>query len=221
MQVWQWLITGLVAGFAAGAFALFALLRGGMRTATASAGAAGGPGGGTQVTTSETLLERLERLSESERAALATFLRRHPVSREISREPGDSLGGRVADRVAAFGGSWAFIGLFATVMLGWTLYNVEAAQPFDPFPFILLNLMLSCLAAIQAPIILMSQNRAAFHDRMQARADYEVNLKAELEILALHEKVDELRLRSWQDLVAQQQRQIELLEELARRPAKD
>ncbi len=143
------------------------------------------------------------------------------MSRESSREPGDTLGGRVADRVAEFGGSWAFIGVFAAVMLGWTFYNVEAAKPFDPFPFILLNLMLSCLAAIQAPIILMSQNRAAYHDRMQARADYEVNLKAELEILALHEKIDELRLRSWQELVAQQQRQIELLEELARRPPKE
>jgi len=215
MHVWQWLITGLVAGFGAGAVGLFALLRSGARPAIATAGGAapGAPG--------ETLLGRLERLSASERAALGKFLQRHPVSRESSREPGDTLGGRVADRVAEFGGSWAFIGVFAAVMLGWTFYNVEAAKPFDPFPFILLNLMLSCLAAIQAPIILMSQNRAAYHDRMQARADYEVNLKAELEILALHEKIDELRLRSWQELVAQQQRQIELLEELARRPPKE
>lgn len=218
MHVWQWLITGLVIGIAAGALALAALLRGGGRP-VAAAGGAGAPGDAGELP-SESLLGRLERVSASERAALAKFLQRHPVSRESSREPGDSLGGRVADRVAEFGGSWAFIGMFAAVMLGWTLYNVEAGKPFDPFPFILLNLVLSCLAAIQAPIILMSQNRAAFHDRMQARADYEVNLKAELEILALHEKIDELRLRSWQDLVAQQQRQIELLEELARRPAK-
>jgi uncharacterized membrane protein len=219
MHVWQWLITGLVIGIAAGALGLVALLRGGGRLVAAGRGA--GAPGATHDLPAESLIGRLGRLSASEYAALAKFLQRHPVSRESSREPGDSLGGRVADRVALFGGSWAFLGLFATVMLGWTIYNVEAARPFDPFPFILLNLMLSCLAAIQAPIILMSQNRAAFHDRMQARADYEVNLKAELEILALHEKIDELRQRSWQDLVAQQQRQIELLEELARRPAKD
>jgi uncharacterized membrane protein len=99
-------------------------------------------------------------------------------------------------------------------MFSWMLYNSEIAKPFDPFPFILLNLLLSCLAAIQAPVILMSQNRQAERDRLNARLDYEVNLKAEMEILALHEKLDELRERAWRDLLVTQERQLELLRKL-------
>ena len=106
-----------------------------------------------------------------------------------------TLGQRAADRIADFGGSWAFIGIFALVMLSWMLLNsyVLAARPFDPYPFILLNLVLSCLAAIQAPVIMMSQNRQAAKDRLDAQHDYEVNLKSEVEVLALHAKVDAMR----------------------------
>lgn len=152
-----------------------------------------------------------------ERAVVEQFLDREPVSEKLREEAAATpLGGRIADRVATFGGSWAFIGMFAAVLIAWMLYNVEEAKPFDPFPFILLNLVLSCLAAIQAPIILMSQNRQAEKDRQHAQADYAVNLKAEVEILALHAKLDELRERAWLELLEQQRRQLVILERLER-----
>jgi uncharacterized membrane protein len=147
-----------------------------------------------------------------EREVVEKFLQREPVSREEAAV--ETLGQRVADRVAQFGGSWTFIGLFAATLFTWMLYNVEDARPFDPFPFILLNLLLSCLAAVQAPIILMSQNRQAEKDRHHVQADYAVNLKAEVEILALHAKIDELRERAWRELLEQQQRQLAILERL-------
>jgi uncharacterized membrane protein/uncharacterized membrane protein YeaQ/YmgE (transglycosylase-associated protein family) len=155
-------------------------------------------------------------MGERERRVLTKFLKREPVARDATavEEDRTTLGQRAADGIASFGGSWAFIGLFAAVLIAWMLYNSEIAKPFDPFPFILLNLVLSCLAAIQAPVILMSQNRQAERDRLNARLDYEVNLKAEVEILALHEKLDELRERAWRDLLATQERQLELLQKL-------
>jgi uncharacterized membrane protein/uncharacterized membrane protein YeaQ/YmgE (transglycosylase-associated protein family) len=155
-------------------------------------------------------------MGDRERRVLSKFLKREPVSRDATavEEDRTTLGQRAADHIASFGGSWAFIGLFAAVLFAWILYNNEIAKPFDPFPFILLNLLLSCLAAIQAPVILMSQNRQAERDRLNARLDYEVNLKAEVEILALHEKLDELRERAWRDLLATQERQLELLQKL-------
>ena len=104
-----------------------------------------------------------------------------------------TLGERVADRVATFGGSWTFIGLFLMGMVVWMAINQELRQPFDPFPFILLNLLLSCLAALQAPVIMMSQNRQSAKDRSDAKLDYEVNVRAELQIAALHEKLDATR----------------------------
>jgi uncharacterized membrane protein/uncharacterized membrane protein YeaQ/YmgE (transglycosylase-associated protein family) len=104
-----------------------------------------------------------------------------------------TLGERVADRVATFGGSWTFIGLFLMGMVVWMAINQELRQPFDPFPFILLNLLLSCLAALQAPVIMMSQNRQSAKDRSDAKLDYEVNVRAELQIAALHEKLDGTR----------------------------
>ena len=114
----------------------------------------------------------------------------------------------MSDHLAAFGGSWAFLGLFVAIMLGWMIYNTERPHRFDPYPFILLNLVLSCLAAVQAPVILMSQNRQAAKDRLDARLDYDVNLKAELEILALHEKLDVLREKDWGELLALQERDL-------------
>lgn len=124
-------------------------------------------------------------------------------------------GQRAADAVASFGGSWTFISIFAAVLVIWIVLNafllVTYDKTFDPYPYILLNLVLSMLAAIQAPIILMSQNRQAEKDRLNAEHDYEVNLKAELEIMLLHDKVDLLRENQWAELLAIQKEQLELL----------
>jgi uncharacterized membrane protein len=105
-----------------------------------------------------------------------------------------TVGERIADQVAEFGGSWTFIGIFVATLLGWIALNswILAGRAFDPYPYILLNLLLSCLASLQAPVILMSQNRQAKRDRERAEADYEINLQAEIEIKALHEKLDQL-----------------------------
>jgi uncharacterized membrane protein len=123
-------------------------------------------------------------------------LLRTRVSRNINVEEQQrmTLGQRVADRVAAFGGSWKFIFIFCSCMVIWVILNTAAAfsRHFDPYPFILLNLFLSMIAAIQAPVIMMSQNRQAAKDRLQADADYEVNLKAELEVAQLHRKLDNI-----------------------------
>jgi uncharacterized membrane protein len=121
--------------------------------------------------------------------------RRH-IARNLPKELGiaSTRGARAADAVARFGGSWTFIALFAVTLVVWVVLNswvlVKHDASFDPYPFILLNLFLSMLAAIQAPIILMSQNRQAEKDRVNAEHDYEVNLKSELEIMLLHDKVD-------------------------------
>jgi uncharacterized membrane protein len=142
------------------------------------------------------------------------------IARDMSKEPAASitLGQRAADAVASFGGSWKFIGLFAAVLVCWVGLNsfflVRYGTVFDRYPYILLNLVLSMLAAIQAPIILMSQNRQAQKDRLVAEHDYEVNLKAELEIMLLHEKIDLLREGQWSSLLDIQQEQIRLLERL-------
>jgi uncharacterized membrane protein len=138
---------------------------------------------------------------------------------ETEFDAGLTLGQRAADRIADFGGSWIFIGIFALVMLSWMLLNsyVLAARPFDPYPYILLNLVLSCLAAIQAPVIMMSQNRQEARDRQRSLHDYQVNLKAELEIRHLHQKIDHLLSRQWERLVEIQEVQIELIDQIARR----
>ncbi len=125
---------------------------------------------------------------------------------------------RLADHVAAVGGSWAFIGGFFVFLLFWVGVNVwllgrYIARPFDPYPFIFLNLILSMLAAIQAPVIMMSQNRAAAKDRLQAEHDYMINLRAELEIMRLHDKLDELRSREIETLVQAQTEALKLLRE--------
>ena len=128
-----------------------------------------------------------------------------------------TLGQRMADRIADFGGSWTFILSFGGFILVWVVINtiVLIARPFDPYPFILLNLFLSCLAAIQAPIIMMSQNRQEARDRLRSENDYRVNLKAELEIRHLHEKLDHLLQHQWERLMEIQQIQIELMNEIA------
>ncbi len=128
-----------------------------------------------------------------------------------------SFGEIMADRLADFGGSWIFIGIFCGVLIIWLVMNSVALimKPFDPYPYIFLNLVLSCLAAVQAPVILMSQNRQEVRDRLHAEQDYRVNLKAELEIRHLHEKIDHLLMNQWQRLMEIQQIQMELMEELA------
>lgn len=127
-----------------------------------------------------------------------------------------TVGQRVADKIASFGGSWTFIILFFSLLLLWMLVNVWflSSKPFDPYPFILLNLILSCLAAIQAPIIMMSQNRQGEKDRRRSEHDYKVNLKAEIEIRLLHEKVDHLIVHQNSRLLEIQQLQADYLEDI-------
>ena len=143
------------------------------------------------------------------------------VAKEFDAQP--TPGQRAADAVASFGGSWTFVGLFATVMLFWVGLNayllMRHGKTFDPYPYILLNLFLSMLAAIQAPIILMSQNRQSEKDRISAGHDYEVNLKAELEIMLLHDKLDGLRETQWGELLQIQTQQLKLLAALAEKQA--
>lgn len=131
----------------------------------------------------------------------------------------ESFGDAIADRVAEFGGSWRFIIIFGVALAAWVLLNsvILGKTGFDPYPYIFLNLILSMLAAIQAPVIMMSQNRQATKDRLMAGYDYEVNLKAEVEILALHEKMDALRTEQMMTVITQQQTQIELLTQLLTR----
>ncbi|WP_287408837.1 DUF1003 domain-containing protein [Sphingopyxis sp.] len=137
-------------------------------------------------------------LDPEEGRVVEAIAKRAPSSRDAA-DMGDaqaSTGDRLADKVAAVGGSWGFIIVFALVLLGWMLLNSEVLErwgmAFDPYPFIFLNLMLSTLAAVQAPIIMMSQNRQAAKDRLTASVDYEINLRAELEIMRLHHKIDAL-----------------------------
>ena len=162
-----------------------------------------------------------ETLNRWEQRVLEAFRERRPVSRNIQKEHEDrlTLGERVADRVAMFGGSWTFISLFVAGLAAWVLTNawVLATRAFDPYPFILLNLLLSCLAAMQAPVILMSQNRLAAKDRLRSEHDYEINLKAELEILELHSKLDQVMGSLLKDVVEQQQRLLERQEVMGRR----
>lgn len=124
------------------------------------------------------------------------------------------FGERLADQIATFGGSWRFIIIFGVILITWMLINSLFARPFDPYPFILLNLVLSCLAAIQAPIIMMSQNRQEDKDRLRASHDYQVNLKAELEIRQIQEKLDHLMNQQWQRLASIQEVQVDMLNEL-------
>jgi uncharacterized membrane protein len=123
---------------------------------------------------------------------------------------------RISDNVARFGGSWRFIIIFFVVLLVWIVINSSflIRKPFDPYPFILMNLILSCIAALQAPIIMMSQNRVEAKDRLRSENDYKVNLKAEIEIRTLHEKVDHLLLEQWSKMMKIQEMQIEILEEI-------
>lgn len=159
-------------------------------------------------------------LTARERRVLKAVLKKSVISRDAHQQFYDdrTFGERVADRVALFGGSWTFIIIFAAVLIFWVILNsyilASRNETFDPYPYILLNLFLSMLAALQAPVIMMSQNRQNAKDRLQAANDYEVNLKAELEIRHLHDKLDELRERQWTELLDIQKQQIQILERL-------
>lgn len=167
----------------------------------------------------EQLLER-ERgeISALERQVVESLAREETVARDVERawEGRRTFGERVSDFVADFGGSWNFIISFFAILFIWIGFNVWASRTaFDAYPFILLNLVLSCIAAIQAPIIMMSQKRQESKDRLRSENDYRVNLKAEFEIRHLHEKLDHLINRQWERLAEIQQIQLEIMEDLA------
>ncbi|HEY2125428.1 MAG TPA: DUF1003 domain-containing protein [Chthoniobacterales bacterium] len=169
----------------------------------------------------EVLKDEIGELSSLDEEVVESLRQHEIVSSDLSKQLQRTLtfGERLSDKIAEFGGSWRFIITFGAVLVVWILINaaILATQAWDPYPFILLNLILSCLAALQAPVIMMSQNRAAARDRLQAENDYKINLKAELEIRHLHEKIDHLLRRQYNRLFEIQQIQIELLEDLARK----
>ena len=172
-------------------------------------------------------MKYIQNVLESEKGELTALdhevlesLRRHEtlssnVDAEFDKDL--ALGEKMADGLATFGGSWSFLIIFAAILFIWIAINsfLLLKKPFDPYPFILLNLVLSCLAAIQAPVIMMSQNRQEAKDRLRSQNDYQVNLKAELEIRHLNEKIDHLLSHQWERLVEIQQIQIDLLSEIA------
>jgi len=163
---------------------------------------------------------KYEHLGKQEKHVAHHLAERTHIAENVAQNFSAQLtyGQRLADKVAAFGGSWTFISIFAVVLVVWIFLNsfilIRYSKSFDPYPYILLNLFLSMLAAIQAPVILMSQNRQASKDRLNAEHDYEVNLKSELEIMTLHEKIDLLREKQWSELISIQQEQLRLLAQL-------
>jgi uncharacterized membrane protein len=159
----------------------------------------------------------LAHLSKAEQEVLNSTAERTPLSRDTNRimKARQSVGDKLADSIARIGGSWGFIISFLIFLAIWTAANawLLGLDSFDPYPFIFLNLVLSMIAALQAPIIMMSQNRQAAYDRVDAAHDYEVNLKAEIEIMALHEKLDELR---HQEILAMREEIRRIAEDVAR-----
>ena len=163
------------------------------------------------------LEQMIQGLGQLDRRIFSALLAKKPAARDPNQtfEAQATFGERVADKVAQFGGSWTFIGLFFIGMVSWMAMNQEQGRAFDPYPFILLNLVLSCLAALQAPVIMMSQNRQSAKDRSDAKNDYEVNVRAELQIIGLHAKLDALRdeeIVRLTRLVEQQRQTLESLE---------
>ena len=158
-------------------------------------------------------------VSELDAQVLDALEQHELVAADVNQEFDDSqtFGQRVSDKVAEFGGSWAFILSFGAILAIWIAINTGAllARPFDPFPYILLNLVLSTIAALQAPVIMMSQNRQEAKDRLRAEHDYRINLKAELEVRLLSARVDQLVGRQWNRLLEIQQIQMDLMDEIA------
>lgn len=169
----------------------------------------------------EILTNELGELDDLEKEVLNSISQNKILSEKIEDTMDEQLtfADRLSDRVAAFGGSWRFIIVFFSFMAIWILLNVVLLQEkeFDPYPFILLNLLLSCLAAIQAPLIMMSQNRVEAKDRTRSEHDYKINLKSELEIQLLHKKIDHLLIHQNKRLLEMQRIQAEMMETISRR----
>lgn len=157
-------------------------------------------------------------LSNLENDVVTKLTEHESVSADTEKEFVAQLkfGEKLSDLIASFGGSWKFIIMFGIIIFCWIVINtyVMLTKPFDPYPFILLNLLLSCLAALQAPIIMMSQNRQEARDRQRAEQDYKINLKSELELRQLHQKIDHLLLQQWERMAEIQEMQVEMLEEI-------
>jgi len=165
------------------------------------------------------LSKEVSNLTDMEQKVMQTLNDNSIITKEVDSEEdtsSDTLGQRIADKVATFGGSWTFIIAFGVFILLWISTNVYflTNKGFDPYPFILLNLILSCLAALQAPVIMMSQNRQEDKDRLRAKKDYMINLKAEIELRALHEKIDHLIIHQQQELLEIQRIQIEMMNDI-------
>ena len=162
--------------------------------------------------------EETGRVKELNDAVLHSITDNETIAENVNQSIKEKMkmGDAISDKVASFGGSWKFIIFFFVVLFLWIIINsiVLLQKPFDPYPFILMNLILSCIAAIQAPIIMMSQNRQEKKDRLRSENDYKVNLKSEIEIRTLHEKVDHLLLDQWSRMMKIQEMQIEMLEEI-------
>ena len=165
------------------------------------------------------LLSEVGELSDLEKDVLKTIENEESISKKIGDEiekANFTYGQRLADKIASFGGSWKFIIIFGCFIFVWMIINIVILmnRAFDPYPFILLNLILSCLAALQAPVIMMSQNRQEEKDRERSKQDYMINLKSELEIRMLHEKIDHLIIHQQEELLNIQQIQIEMMEDI-------
>ena len=172
------------------------------------------------------LQKEIGELTLLEKKVVDTLMDKSTISDKIEENTiGDSItfGQRLADKVASFGGSWTFIISFGIFITIWILLNIFFLQSksFDPFPFILLNLILSCIAALQAPVIMMSQNRQEEKDRERSKKDYMINLKSELEIRILHEKIDHLMMHQQQDLIEIQEVQIDMMNDILKRIEKE
>jgi uncharacterized membrane protein len=164
------------------------------------------------------LSQELKAITNLEHTVMEKFKKGTTISDKLEEDQTEvpTFGQRMADHVATFGGSWSFIGYFALFLVVWISINVFIFydKGFDPYPFILLNLILSCIAAIQAPVIMMSQNRQEEKDRERSKKDYLINLKAELEIKALHEKIDHLIINQQEQLLEIQKVQIEMMNDI-------
>lgn len=167
---------------------------------------------------SDYLTKEVGELTELEETVMASLTNNNTLTDKINGEENQTLtiGQKIADKVASFGGSWTFIISFGAFIILWISINVYwfVNKGFDPYPFILLNLILSCLAALQAPVIMMSQNRQEEKDRQRSKNDYMINLKSELEIRALNEKIDHFIMDQQQELLELQKTQIEMMNDL-------
>ena len=164
------------------------------------------------------MIDEKGELSDLEKDVIDKLAEYESISENLEKDFTANLtfGEKLSDLIATFGGSWKFIITFGTIIFFWILINTYflLAKSFDPYPFILLNLVLSCLAALQAPVIMMSQNRQESRDRNRAEQDYKINLKSELELRQLHQKVDHLLIQQWERMTEIQEIQLEMLEEM-------